>query len=148
MNFGADCIENRIFDEININDSASLTRKLTHRDIELFAVMSGDVNPALVDSEFAKSDMFHKVILDGTALVMDPTEKIKRPRVEHSDVAAAAALGGLMSWCSPVESASTRRPCGNTSAGAPDGSASIWMRAPSGAGRNVSAALTARLRCM
>jgi len=65
MNLGSDCIENRTFDEIKINDSAGLTRKLTRRDIELFAVMSGNVNPAHVDPEFAKSDMFHKVIAHG-----------------------------------------------------------------------------------
>jgi phosphate acetyltransferase len=65
MNLGTDCIENRTFDEIRVGDSAGLTRKLTRRDIELFAVMSGDVNPAHVDPEFAKSDMFHKVIAHG-----------------------------------------------------------------------------------
>lgn len=58
-------IENRTFDEIEIGDSAQLTRKLTTQDIELFAVMSGDVNPAHVDEAFAKSDVFHKVIAHG-----------------------------------------------------------------------------------
>ncbi|WP_299788403.1 bifunctional enoyl-CoA hydratase/phosphate acetyltransferase [uncultured Marivita sp.] len=58
-------IENRTFDEIEIGDSAELTRKLTAQDIELFAVMSGDVNPAHVDEAFAKSDIFHKVIAHG-----------------------------------------------------------------------------------
>ena len=48
-----------------MGDSASLTRTLTKRDIELFAVMSGDINPAHMDEEFAKSDMFHKVIAHG-----------------------------------------------------------------------------------
>jgi len=65
MNLGTDCIENRTFDEIRIGDSAGLTRKLARRDIDLFAIMSGDVNPAHVDPEFAKSDMFHKVIAHG-----------------------------------------------------------------------------------
>ena len=65
MNLGTDYIENRTFDEIRVGDSAGLTRKLTRRDIDLFAVMSGDVNPAHVDPEFAKSDMFHKVIAHG-----------------------------------------------------------------------------------
>lgn len=60
-----DLIQNRTFDEIKVGDTASLTRKLTHRDIELFAVMSGDINPAHVDPEFAKSDMFHEVIAHG-----------------------------------------------------------------------------------
>lgn len=59
------CIENRTFDEISIGDQASLSRTLTWRDVELFAVMSGDVNPAHVDEEFAKSDMFHKIIAHG-----------------------------------------------------------------------------------
>jgi acyl dehydratase len=59
------CIENRTFDELSIGDAASLSRTLTWRDIELFAAMSGDVNPAHVDREFAKSDMFHKIIAHG-----------------------------------------------------------------------------------
>lgn len=58
-------IENRTFSELQIGDSASIVRTLTQRDIELFAVMSGDVNPAHVDEEFAKSDMFHHVIAHG-----------------------------------------------------------------------------------
>src|SRR5262245_33885976 len=45
-------IENRTFDEIKIGDTATLERTLTEQDITLFAVMSGDINPAHVDSEF------------------------------------------------------------------------------------------------
>jgi acyl dehydratase len=59
------CIENRTFDEISVGDEASLSRTLAWRDIELFAAMSGDVNPAHVDAEFAKNDMFHKIIAHG-----------------------------------------------------------------------------------
>ncbi|SEK46324.1 phosphate acetyltransferase/phosphate butyryltransferase [Roseovarius nanhaiticus] len=58
-------IENRIFDEMEIGESAELVRTLRPEDIELFAVMSGDVNPAHVDAEFAGSDMFHRVIAHG-----------------------------------------------------------------------------------
>ena len=60
-----DRIENRTFDELKVGDSASLARTLTQNDIDLFAIMSGDVNPAHVDEEFAKSDMFHKIIAHG-----------------------------------------------------------------------------------
>lgn len=60
-----DIIENRTFDELVIGESASLTHTLQQRDIELFAIMSGDVNPAHVDPEFAKSDLFHQVIAHG-----------------------------------------------------------------------------------
>lgn len=58
-------IENRTFGEINVGDRASLDRTLTEDDIKLFAVISGDVNPAIVDEEYAKSDMFHKIIAHG-----------------------------------------------------------------------------------
>lgn len=60
-----DFIENRTFDEIAVGDTASLSRTLTRADIELFAVMSGDVNPAHLDEEYARSDMFHKIIAHG-----------------------------------------------------------------------------------
>jgi phosphate acetyltransferase len=58
-------IENKTFDEIKVGDSAELTRTLKQQDIELFAVMSGDVNPAHVDVTFAKTDPFHRVIAHG-----------------------------------------------------------------------------------
>jgi phosphate acetyltransferase/phosphate butyryltransferase len=60
-----DRIENRTFDELQVGDSASIVRTLSYKDIELFAIMSGDVNPAHVDEEFAKSDMFHRIIAHG-----------------------------------------------------------------------------------
>ncbi|MFY9314819.1 MAG: bifunctional enoyl-CoA hydratase/phosphate acetyltransferase [Burkholderiales bacterium] len=62
---GLEYIENKTYDEIRVGDSASLQRTLTERDIQLFAVMSGDVNPAHVDPEYAKNSMFHEVIAHG-----------------------------------------------------------------------------------
>ena len=35
-------IQNVTFDELQVGQSASLKRTLTHKDIELFAVVSGD----------------------------------------------------------------------------------------------------------
>ncbi|MBY4893630.1 bifunctional enoyl-CoA hydratase/phosphate acetyltransferase [Rhodobacteraceae bacterium N5(2021)] len=58
-------MENKIFAELKVGDTVELIRTLRPNDIELFAVMSGDVNPAHVDAEFARSDMFHKVIAHG-----------------------------------------------------------------------------------
>lgn len=58
-------IENRTFDEIRIGDTATLVRTLTEQDITLFAVMSGDINPAHVDPEYAKSSRFREVIGHG-----------------------------------------------------------------------------------
>jgi phosphotransacetylase/acyl dehydratase len=58
-------IENRTFDEINVGDCATLVRTLTEQDIKLFAVMSGDINPAHVDPDYAMSSRFHEVIGHG-----------------------------------------------------------------------------------
>lgn len=58
-------IENRTYDEIQVGDSAVLTRTLRPEDIQLFAIMSGDVNPAHVDPEYAHSSMFQEVIAHG-----------------------------------------------------------------------------------
>ena len=48
-------IENRTFDELKIGDNASLVHTLTYKDIQVFAAMSGDVNPAHVDPVFART---------------------------------------------------------------------------------------------
>lgn len=58
-------LENRTFDEIQVGDTANLVRTLTEKDIHVFAIMSGDINPAHVDVEYANSDMFHKIIGHG-----------------------------------------------------------------------------------
>ncbi|WP_454887519.1 bifunctional enoyl-CoA hydratase/phosphate acetyltransferase [Sphingomonas oryzagri] len=58
-------IENRTFDEISIGETASITRTLTADDIQLFAAVSGDVNPAHLDPAYAETDMFHRVIAHG-----------------------------------------------------------------------------------
>ena len=58
-------IENRTFDEIAIGDSASLSHRLTEQDIELFALVSGDVNPAHLDPAYAETGLFHKIIGHG-----------------------------------------------------------------------------------
>ncbi|MBI5781540.1 MAG: bifunctional enoyl-CoA hydratase/phosphate acetyltransferase [Rhodocyclales bacterium] len=47
-------IENHPFDEIQIGQTAQLTRTLQPQDIPLFAAISGDVNPTHLDPEFAQ----------------------------------------------------------------------------------------------
>lgn len=58
-------IRNRTFDEIAVGDTAAIERTLTAEDIQLFAVMSGDVNPQHMDPAFAASTRFHGVIAHG-----------------------------------------------------------------------------------
>jgi phosphate butyryltransferase len=58
-------IENRTFDELQIGDTASLSHTVTQRDIDLYATVTGDVNPAHVDPAYAATDMFHHIIIQG-----------------------------------------------------------------------------------
>ncbi|WP_432612355.1 bifunctional enoyl-CoA hydratase/phosphate acetyltransferase [Azospirillum brasilense] len=62
---GSAMIENVTFEEIQIGQQASLSRRLTMSDIELFATVSGDINPAHLDEEYAADSQFHKVIGHG-----------------------------------------------------------------------------------
>ena len=58
-------LRNRTFDEIVVGDCASIERTLTAADIQLFAAMSGDINPQHIDAEFAASTRYHGVIAHG-----------------------------------------------------------------------------------
>ena len=58
-------LENRTIDEIEVGERASLTRQLRVDDIQLFAAMSGDVNPAHLDSDYARATRFHEIIAHG-----------------------------------------------------------------------------------
>ena len=60
-----DRLHNRSFDEIAIGDHASLEREVTAADLQLFAVLSGDVNPQHLDPDFAAATRFHGVIAHG-----------------------------------------------------------------------------------
>jgi acyl dehydratase len=61
----ADYLENVTFDELTIGRKASLTRALMKEDIELFASVSGDVNPEHMDEAYARSDLFHGIVGHG-----------------------------------------------------------------------------------
>jgi len=58
-------IENYVFDEISVGQSARLLRTLTLEDIRAFAAVSGDTNPAHLDPEYASDTLFHGVIAHG-----------------------------------------------------------------------------------
>jgi phosphate acetyltransferase/phosphate butyryltransferase len=58
-------LRNRTFDEIAVGDTESIERTLTARDIQLYAILSGDENPQHLDAQFAASTRFHGVIAHG-----------------------------------------------------------------------------------
>jgi phosphate acetyltransferase len=58
-------IENVTYDELVVGRSARLLRTLTVADIQAFAAVSGDTNPAHLDAEYANDTLFHGVIAHG-----------------------------------------------------------------------------------
>ena len=58
-------IENLTYDELRPGQRAQMLRTLTMDDINAFALVSGDVNPAHVDAEYAEGTRFKGVIAHG-----------------------------------------------------------------------------------
>lgn len=58
-------ISNFTFDEIFLGQTATYTREVTDRDVQLFAAASGDVNPVHLDDEFAAGTPFKQRIAHG-----------------------------------------------------------------------------------
>jgi phosphate acetyltransferase len=57
--------ENYTYDNICVGQSARAVRTLTLEDIQAFAAVSGDTNPAHLDPEYANATLFHGVIGHG-----------------------------------------------------------------------------------
>ena len=56
---------NYTYDEIMLGQTASMTREITERDIQLFAAVSGDVNPVHLDADYAATTDFGEPIAHG-----------------------------------------------------------------------------------
>jgi len=61
----ASFLRNRTFDQIEPGHTASLVRIVGRDDIDLFAAVSGDVNPAHLDAAFASTGLFGHVVAHG-----------------------------------------------------------------------------------
>ncbi|MDJ0951782.1 MAG: bifunctional enoyl-CoA hydratase/phosphate acetyltransferase [Alphaproteobacteria bacterium] len=60
---GRTLVENKTFDEITVGDNASMERPLTMKEVELFAVVSGDLNPTHYNEEVAQETLVNKEIM-------------------------------------------------------------------------------------
>ena len=58
-------LENYPFEDILVGQPARLVRTLTVADIQAFAAVSGDINPAHLDPQYANATLFHGVIGHG-----------------------------------------------------------------------------------
>ncbi|MCG8668540.1 MAG: MaoC family dehydratase N-terminal domain-containing protein [Pseudomonadales bacterium] len=74
-------LENVPFDELNVGDTATLVREVTDQDIQLFAYLSGDINPVHLDDEYAKTTAFGSRIAHGlfSALLVTTAVATKLP---------------------------------------------------------------------
>ncbi|MGI9133525.1 MAG: bifunctional enoyl-CoA hydratase/phosphate acetyltransferase [Rhodoferax sp.] len=58
-------VENVTYDELQVGQSARLLRTLTLADIQAFAAVSGDTNPAHLDADYAANSLMHGVVAHG-----------------------------------------------------------------------------------
>lgn len=58
-------VTNTPFDRIQTGDKRSFSKTLTRRDVELFAITSGDMNPVHLDEDFARGTEFGQCIGHG-----------------------------------------------------------------------------------
>ncbi|MEH6590466.1 MAG: MaoC/PaaZ C-terminal domain-containing protein [Halioglobus sp.] len=58
-------LSNHTYDEITIGQTASFSKLIEEQDIQLFATVSGDVNPVHLDADFAATTPFKERIAHG-----------------------------------------------------------------------------------
>lgn len=58
-------VQDIAFADIKIGDRASMVRMVTETDVNLFAEITGDVNPVHLDEDFAQKSMFKGRIVHG-----------------------------------------------------------------------------------
>ncbi len=58
----SEMLENHVFDDIKVGQTAEITRQLTQQEIHIFAAVSGDVNPTHLDAEYAEKSRFNGIV--------------------------------------------------------------------------------------
>ncbi len=58
-------MRNYTYDEITIGQTATYSKLIEERDVQLFAIVSGDVNPVHLDAAFAATTQFKERIAHG-----------------------------------------------------------------------------------
>jgi len=88
----------RTIAELSVGDSASITRTFTQEDVEAFARLSGDDNPAHVDAEWAAASPFKGRVVHGvlTAGLVSAVLGTKLPGP------GAIYMSQTLRWTAPV----------------------------------------------
>ena len=85
-------LRNQTFDELKVGDSASRVRIVGRDDIDLFAAVSGDVNPAHLDAAFAATDLFGHVVAHAMRLALSPNLPQGNTRGSSSQIGSKMKL--------------------------------------------------------
>jgi len=91
-------LQNRTFDEMSIGETATLVRRVTAEDIQLFAAVSGDTNPAHLDADYASHDIFGHIVIHG----MWTASLISALLGTHLPGPGTIYLGQEIRFCKPV----------------------------------------------
>jgi 3-hydroxybutyryl-CoA dehydratase len=80
-NFPLRQLSNYTYDEITIGQTAQYSKTVTEEDVQLFALVSGDVNPVHLDAEWAANSPFKERIAHGmlTGAVVSAAIAIELP---------------------------------------------------------------------
>jgi 3-hydroxybutyryl-CoA dehydratase len=62
---GADTIASYCIEDLAVGQSASYSRTISERDVDMFGAVSGDMNPLHFDDEYAKGTIFRGRIAHG-----------------------------------------------------------------------------------
>ncbi|MDX1693711.1 MAG: MaoC/PaaZ C-terminal domain-containing protein [Ketobacteraceae bacterium] len=60
-----DYLENIPFDELKVGDTTTISRTVSEEDVQLFAYLSGDINPLHLDEDYARTTPFGTRIAHG-----------------------------------------------------------------------------------
>ncbi len=90
--------DGKTIEELSVGDTASLTRTITQSDIDTFARISGDDNPAHVDREWAEKSILQGRVAHGilTAGIISAVLGTELPGP------GALYMGQTLKWTAPV----------------------------------------------
>ncbi len=96
-------LSNFSYDEITIGQTATYSKLIEARDIQLFAAVSGDVNPVHLDPEFAATTPFKECIAHGmlSGAIISAAIAMELPGP------GTIYLGQSLRFCLPVKAGDT-----------------------------------------